>query len=118
MALESRQCAIYEEQSVLQIPVFLVSNYHLATARERQPIQCFARVEIWCFNKMFGSSAQCPPATYTWGESANERGGGRFRFSEPESFVMTMFMVGSYWDLRGPTPQSPPGVLATQPSCL
>lgn len=94
VALESQQCAIYEEQSFLQIPVFLVSNYHLATMMERQPIQCFARVEIWCFNKMFGSSAQCPPATYTWGESANERGGGRFCFSEPESFMMTMLMAG------------------------
>lgn len=67
MALERGQCAIYDEQSFLQIPVFLVSNYHLATVKKKQPIPCFDKMEIWCFDEMFGSSAQHPPGSTNLG---------------------------------------------------
>lgn len=34
MAFKEEQCAIYKAQSFLQIPVFLLGNYHLATVRQ------------------------------------------------------------------------------------
>lgn len=90
MALERGQWAIYEEQSFLQILVFLVSNYHLATVRERQP-SALTRWK-WCaLTKCLIALHSILPAAHTWGEIANEQEGQRCSFSELGLFMLTNF---------------------------
>lgn len=74
MPFKKRQCAIYKALSFLQIPVFLLGNYHLATMRKRQPMHCFDKMAIIYFNKMFSSSAQhCPGSIWLGRECWYER---------------------------------------------